>query len=136
MSALASAITVSVSEVMTRAVQALGRRDCVDSAARGITPYDTKMTAMVRKLSYENDALQQYSRRESIRIFGVSQASDESSETTERKALSLLRETGVSVNESYVSACHRVGRPRNGSRAIIVKFVSRRKRTEVMRRKK
>ena len=40
------------------------------------------------------------------------------------------------MTEIDISACHRVGRPKNGSKAIIVRFVSRKTRTAIMRSKK
>ena len=78
----------------------------------------------------------QYQRRESIRIFRVKEDPNETAEVTETKALGVIRETGASVVDTDISAGHRVGKPRDGSRAIIVKFVSRKKRQEVVMKNK
>ena len=43
---------------------------------------------------------------------------------------------GVTVTKDDISVCHRVGKPKNGTRPVIVKFISRRKRREVMVAKK
>ena len=48
----------------------------------------------------------------------------------------LLQETGVEISENDISACHRVPKSKGGPKAVIIRFVSRRKRLEVMRNKK
>ena len=44
------------------------------------------MQAHIRSLTYRNDELEQYSRRESLRMFGVTEDPNETSETTEKKS--------------------------------------------------
>ena len=97
---------------------------------------DNSQQAQVRCLHYQNDALEQYQRRESLRIFGVKEDLNETAEATEAKALGVMKETGARVADSDISACHRVGKPRDGSRAIIVKFISRKTRQDVVSKKK
>ena len=78
----------------------------------------------------------QYSRRESVRIFGIRQAERETAEQVEQKALGVFKEAGADVKEEDIAAVHRVGKVGRGLRPILVKFVSRRKRREVMEKKK
>ena len=131
---LVSSVVSSVTDVMTSFMARMeqAKADCESSNS----PQVGALQAQVRCLHYQNDALEQYQRRESIRIFGVKEDPNENAEATEIKALGVIRETGASVVATDISACHRVGKPRDGSRAIIVKFVSRKKRQEVVTKKK
>ena len=127
--ALATSVAVAVGEVLAKAVRQIdthqSERKC-----------DTRVLANLRVLTYENDRLHQYSRRENVRIFGVPVDPSETAETTEKKTLAVLLDTGVDIDKEDISACHRLGKTSNGTRPIIVRFVSRRKRAEVLRKKK
>ena len=88
-------------------------------------------------LTYKNDALEQYSRRESIRINDIQQANVERPNVTEDKVIQILKKTGVDVKREDITACHRVGKHKDdGTRPVIVKFISRKTRTAIMRSKK
>ena len=100
------------------------------------TDTENRLFAAVTSLTYENDRLQQYSRRESVRIFGIRQAEGETAEQVELSALGVFKEAGADVKEEDIAAVHRVGKVGRGLRPILVKFVSRRKRREVMEKKK
>ena len=92
--------------------------------------------AQVLRLKYENDANQQYSRRESVKIFGIK---EEREEDVNKKAMDVLKDAGVEVVPEDFQAIHRNGPPRrsgDGPRPIMVKFVSRKKKQETMRKKK
>ena len=93
------------------------------------------MQAHIRSLTYRNDELEQYSRRESVRMFGVAEDPNETSETTEKKAIQVFTDLGANVSPNDISACHRVGKPKDGKRAIIVRFCSRKSRQLVMAKK-
>ena len=129
--ALATAITTSVAEIMNKAITEFSNRDAVTSS-KG----DSTTMANLRRLTFDNDRLEQYTRRENVRIFGVEQERGETPETVERKAVQLMRETGADITSADIEACHRVGRPKNGSRPIIVRFANRKKRTELMKMKR
>ena len=142
------------------------------------------MQTLCTRLKYENDSLEQYSRRESIRIFGLSELPDEDSKTLEAKVLKVLNDTGASILAQDISVMHRIGKkgrisqPQDqgqgenqtqgqgqdaspgqgqggdgnqnqdqgqttnneqgvrGSRPVIVRFISRAKKMEVMTKKK
>ena len=97
---------------------------------------DQRLQSHIRTLTYKNDALEQYSRRESVRIFGVTEATNESSEQTEEKVLKVFGDMGAAVTGADISACHRVGKPKHGRRAVIVRFTSRKSRQMVMTKKR
>jgi hypothetical protein len=89
-------------------------------------------------LRYDNDRMEQYSRRETIRILGVSESVQENEDVVE-KVVQICKDIDVTVNRSDISACHRnpwkrtnMGKPR----PILCKFVSRMKFDEVMANKK
>ncbi|KAK7501735.1 hypothetical protein BaRGS_00007166 [Batillaria attramentaria] len=129
--ALATAVSVAVGEVMRGIVRDLDERF---SQPERVT--NDKLLASVTRLTYENDLLQQYTRRESVRVYGIKQDEDETEEQVERKVMDIFTKCGVDVKLDDTAAIHRVGKLKNGSRPVLVKFMSRRKRREVMEKKK
>ena len=91
--------------------------------------------AEIRRLTYQNDQYEQYSRRESLRVHGLAEDINESKEQTEEKVLRVFNEIGANVSAQDISDCHRVGKPKDGKKAIIVKFLSRKPRHLVMTKK-
>nr|KAG5689649.1 hypothetical protein BaRGS_029888 [Batillaria attramentaria] len=87
---------------------------------------------------YRADSLEQYGRREIVRIVGMK---EEEEEDVEGKVLKIFKDAGAEVDSSDISVVHRTG-PKSstargrGPRPILVKFVSRRKKREVMMKKK
>lgn len=81
------------------------------------------------------DELEQYSRRNNLRIFGIE---EKAGEDTDQSIINFVQQKlslTISINE--IDRSHRVGLSRNGKpRAILVKFVSYRCRAEVFKRKK
>lgn len=134
--ALTMAITMGVSMVMKMTNEALENR-LIERVSKAATPrHDPQMVATVRRLTYENDRLQQYTRRESVRIWGVKTVAGEKAEDVEKRALDIIHDAGVDCTPDDLQAVHRVGKEDKGSKAILVKFVSRRKRRELMKAKK
>lgn len=85
-------------------------------------------------LNEKLDGLEQYTRRNSVRVFGVP---EEERENVDAKMVSLFNDKlGVPVSVNDIDRCHRVGVFSNKdklkqSRPIIVKFVSYRSRAAV-----
>lgn len=79
------------------------------------------------------DDLEQYQRRQCLRIFGVE---EESGEDTDVKAIEVAKKIGVELAVSDIDRSHRVGAKSDRPRAIILKFVSYRKRSEVFTKKR
>lgn len=130
--AVTMAVTDSVKVGVKQAVLEMNK-----SQKHGKTSVNERrlMTAVTR-LTYENDRLAQYTRRESLRIHGVKVQEQESAMQVEEKVIKIFADAGVEVKEDDIQAVHRAGRPRGGFQAILVKFVSRRKRREIMQKKK
>ena len=128
---IATAVSVAVGEVMKGMVKMME-----DSLLHVSSPREERLFAAVRNLTYENDRLQQYSRRESVKIVGIPNNQGETIDQVEEKVLKVFSDAGASVQRADIAVAHRAGRERNGSRPILVKFVSRRTRNEVNAKKK
>nr|KAG5713451.1 hypothetical protein BaRGS_024999 [Batillaria attramentaria] len=98
--------------------------------------YDIQRNLILAR--YRADSLEQYGRREIVRIVGMK---EEEGEDVEGKVLKIFKDAGAEVDSSDISVVHRTG-PKSstargrGPRPILVKFVSRRKKREVMMKKK
>ena len=80
----------------------------------------------VMKLERDVDDGEQYSRRNSVRISGVGESSEED---TDRIILNIAKDLEADITLNDIDRSHRVGKSRNGRpRAIIVKFTSYRAR--------
>lgn len=91
---------------------------------------DEKIVALENRI----DDLEQYQRRQCIRIFGVK---EEEAEDTDKIATEVARKIGVELDVNDIDRSHRVGRrDTEKPRPIIVKFVSYRKRSEIYRCKR
>lgn len=86
----------------------------------------TRLQSGLRKAKFNQDALEQYTRRENVRISGLPEAADESTESLIRTVISLGESVAVNISESDVSAIHRLGKKtQNRSRQVIVRFTNR-----------
>jgi hypothetical protein len=87
------------------------------------------------ELDKKADEQEQYSRRNSLRLFGVAEREKENLDAIVTGLCCNKLKTKVTMDD--IDRCHRVGRASEGRpRAIIVKFVSYRKRAEVFRAKR
>ena len=84
-------------------------------------------------MRYENDRLEQYSRRETIKVVGLKV---EEGEDTEQKVLDIFKAVGADITPADVSVVHRTGDRKRKGWPILVRFVSRKKRKAVMQKKK
>lgn len=89
----------------------------------------------------QGDRQEQYSRRESIRIFGIKEVTEDT-ETEDSLGLAVIaaiKETGVLIDKADISVFHRLGvRQQNSTkpRSVIVKLVRRDKKKEILSSKK
>ena len=90
-------------------------------------------------IRYEQDKLEQYSRRETVRISGLKESDAEDYNSLKEEVVKLTNEMGCDIHQSDISICHRNGRDGgsgNKPRQVLVKFVSREKKIDVMKKKK
>ena len=124
---LANIITVAVSTAMISAI-----KDFTDKMERKAA--EMQRYCLLNK--YENDRLEQYSRRDNLRISGIEEEDDESEEVLEAKVIELAEDIGVKLKPDEISVAHRLGKPRDGGRTVIVRFCHRKKKNEIMSNKK
>ena len=135
--ALVTAVSLAVGETLERIFK---QRSIItqDDYCKQQVGLATKLQANCLQLRYRNDQLEKYARRESVRVFGISEPDKENPDDLEERVLQVYRGCGVNVQASDISTMHRLGgRGRGrGPRAVLVKFISRRKKREVMVAKK
>ncbi|KAK6178662.1 hypothetical protein SNE40_011190 [Patella caerulea] len=73
------------------------------------------------KIQMRTDELEQYSRKNCIRINGIE---EQNKEDVEKKSLDVLQIVCPNVVSSDIENCHRVGKPERGPRQIILRFNS------------
>ena len=83
----------------------------------------------VQTLETQRDADDQFSKRNFLRISGVEESTGENPDSLVMNICNTLK-TGLSFDD--IDRCHRVGKPKeNGSRDILVKFISYRTRQKL-----
>lgn len=127
MPGIANIISVAVATAVSAAV-----KDVVDKLVRSSD--EAQKYCLLNR--YENDRLEQYMRRDNVRIAGLSEEEDENEEILQVKTIELAADMGVTVEPGDISTVHRVGRPGDRSRTVVVRFCHRKKRNEVMDKKK
>ena len=96
-------------------------------------------------LNYQNDQLEKYSRRWSIRVNGLGEGdlsdlegdAEETNEQLVNKIIKLVGACGVNIQSTDISICHRVGPKvrdgqRNRKRPVICRFISRTTKASVI----
>lgn len=105
-------------------------KDHIETLRREVNAKDEKHTERL------ND-MEQYGRRNNIRISGISHDVDkQTSEQTTKQVLDMIKHRmGVKVSTEDVDICHRLGRFKPGeSRQVIVRFVKRQTKIDVMKK--
>lgn len=103
--------------------------DAVNTAILHIRDTADNNRLQLRETRHNVDRLEQYTRRNSLRFFGVM---EEQNEDTDSLILNVIKEKlGISINITDLDRTHRVGKKSDRGRCILAKFVSYRKRAEV-----
>jgi len=128
--AIVTSVAMAVGQVMSTALE---RHRATEETSANVEV--KKLQRRMTLLRFENDKLEQYGRRETIRIVGMK---EEKGENVEQKVIELFKEAGASVAPDDISVTHRtgMGKRRSGPRHVLVRFVSRRKKREVMMARK
>ena len=94
---------------------------------------------------FRDDELEQYTRRDNLRIVGVSDTETESEGELTAKIMKIAKEADVALSASNISTCHRLGAPKKSNpnpnesttptiptkpRQVIVRFTHRKKKNE------
>lgn len=98
---------------------------------------NNRLRSQVRELSYCQTDLDQYSRRNTLDIFGVPERNNESPEALKKKAVEIGAALGAVFSEDGINACHRInGGSNNPTSGIIVKFLRRDDTDNLIQRRK
>jgi len=89
-----------------------------------------------RILEARLDDLEQWTRKDSIIISGLSDSDRESVEVCEEKVIKLIHDIGVPLKDTDINNIHRLRPQKNGPRNIIVRLTSHKTKVAIMRNKK
>lgn len=144
---------VSTDEQIAQIVEATIQRilpTIVESVKRAVEEtYNSQLEEMERKLDYvkditdkdrylnrmSQDKLEQYTRKENVRILGIKEDAHEKEEDL-IAAVHMIAETVGTKLEGPISAIHRVGQKGQKPRQVIVRFTVRRDKRNLMKVKK
>lgn len=133
--AITDSVTTAVLEKLQSTIEL--NQNKVSALQKSLDEANEKLRILEKQTINRSDELEQYQRRNNIRVFGVP---EEHGENTDEVFLKIAREKlGVHLSELDIDRSHRVGRRMPDSRKprpIIIKFVSYRKRSEVFDTKK
>ena len=129
--AIVTSVATAVGEVMKSFLKEMPKPADIVSVDR--SPVVQNLQRNLLLMRYENDRLEQFSRRETIKVVGLK---EEEGEDTEQKVLEIFKAVGADITPADVSVVHRTGDRKRKGRPILVRFVSRKKRKEVMKKKK
>ncbi|XP_046563249.1 uncharacterized protein LOC124272152 [Haliotis rubra] len=109
-------------------------KDVVEAVLREyIEPMQKEIKELRTELRMKTDELEQYSRRNSLRISGLPEDIHEEGRDTENIAMEVLRGLHQTLSPSDIDRCHRVGRKsKDKHRDIIIKFVNYNDRNKVI----
>lgn len=129
-----AAVMPGIANIKTAAVSA-----AVSEAVKDIANSLKQNTAGMQKIClmnrYENDKLEQYMRRDNLRIFGLEEEANEDEGVLEAKLIEAAADMGVKLESGDISTVHRVGKVGERSRTVIARFCHRKNRNEIMRKK-
>ena len=117
----------SIIETVRMAVEATSAKQMDES--RGVIDRDKALNLMAQ------EKLEQYSRRENVRILGIKERDNE----TEEHLMEVVEDIASCIDaplEAPISAIHRLGRKGEKTRPVIVRFAVRRDRDRLMKNKK
>ena len=126
-SAVTSAVAVVSCQIMTEL-----RHDMEE--VKEMREEVESLQVRVHTQSFELDRLQQYSRQDNVRVYGIEDTAEES---TNSIVVKLASDMGVPITEQDLSVIHRLECKMTGKpRSIIAKFVRRDTKTRMIRAKK
>lgn len=95
------------------------------SLTQRLQKYDEELDKLKREREQIKDKyieLEQYSRRNNVRIFGIP---EDDNEEVELKLINALSSKNINIASDFIDRCHRVGHKKKDlTRAILVKFTS------------
>ena len=119
--------------ILIKAVTTMSEAYCSE-LTRKTTEATDELKRHVQVLTFRNDELEQYTRRENVKIHGLPETDNDD---TIQQVVQLAQKAGVDIDANDISVAHRLpgNRHTNKPRTIIARFVRRVKRTDLMRKK-
>lgn len=127
MPGIANIISVAVSTAVSNAV-----KDVANTLMKNTN--DARKYCLLNK--YENDRLEQYIRRDNLRIAGLIEEANEDEQTLLVKTIEVAADMGATVEPSDIATVHRLGKPGTANRPVIVRFNQRHRRNEMLVKKR
>lgn len=115
-------------ELQTMFKDAVGRIEVLESE-------NTCLKQEINTLRVSVDDMEQYSRRQNLRIYGIPEKTDEN---TDQIVVNMCKkQLGIDIDVSQVCSSHRIGKTSEGKhRALIVKFTNHNTKSAVYNNKK
>lgn len=132
---VAAAILPGIANIISVAVST-----AVSTAIKDFTEKLVSTSAETQRINllhrYDNDRLEQYTRRDNLRIFGIEEDPDEDEDILQAKVMEVAADVGVKLEANDISIAHRLGKASERGRPVIVRFCHRKKRNAVLSNKK
>lgn len=131
-----------VNQVVSVALENAVKQAAASAATRATETLGAQLQKHSLLLKYENDRIEQYSRRWTIRVHGLVEPDDETNDKLVESMVKIGNTCGVPLQPADISVCHRNGptKRRNGEinkkRVILCRFISRNTRNLVLAGKK
>ena len=131
-----TAVTVAVATAFKQMREELQEVETMKGEVERVRENMARLQAKLQTQHFDLDRQEQYSRKDSVRIYSIPEAEDE--RETNDIVVKLAKDIGVNITTADLSVNHRLGRRGRGGkpRTIIAKFVRRQCKTDVMRNKK
>ena len=134
-----TAVTSAVATAFKRMKAELQAVETMKGEVKRVKEDMARLQARVQTQHFKQDRQEQYSRKDSVRIYGIQEPEkDHTRENTNDILAKLANDIGVNMTTADLSVSHRLGRraQRGRPRTIIAKFVRRQCKMDVMRNKK
>ena len=131
---LLSGVATAIKET-TKAVITMVKETEEKKYKKQIDVMENRMQQLALLAKYDNDKMEQYSRRESVRISGISETV-EHEEALNTEIVQIAEEINVDIKPGDISVAHRVCKRGDRLRPVLVKFVSRQTRDSLMKGRK
>ena len=131
-----TAVTVAVATAFKQIRDELQEVETMKGEVERVRENMARLQAKLQTQHFDLDRQEQYSRKDSVRMYGIPEAEDE--RETNDIVVKLAKDIGVNITTADLRVSHRLGRRGRGGkpRTIIAKFVRRQCKTDVMRNKK
>ncbi|KAK3868792.1 hypothetical protein Pcinc_025830 [Petrolisthes cinctipes] len=131
---IVSAVTAAVTRAMESFVKTMKEEIRMQSQQVNDTIL-CDLQKQIKQQSYQLEQMEQYSRRENVRIKGIRCTEGEDVTAT---VIKVAEDIGVTLIQGDISVCHRIGTSSDANRPkpIIVRLARREKKIELMKNKK